>query len=65
MSARAYCPTCRSHFHVDKNPPYAVTQVQRDIGANGDAEIVHVHPITGEVLFQLRGDSDEVSNNAP
>jgi hypothetical protein len=65
MSARAYCPSCRAHFHVDRNPPYAVTQVQRNPDVDGDADIVHVHPITGEVLFQLRGDDDELPNQGP
>lgn len=56
---RGYCPTCRNHFAVPANPPYAVMQVQRDRDADGDAETVHVHPLTGEVLFQLRGEDDE------
>lgn len=55
----AYCPTCREHFHVDRNPPYAVMHLEEN-----DVP-VHTHPLTGEVLFQLREESDEVSTNGP
>lgn len=39
LAALAYCPTCREHFEVEENPPYAVIHL-------GDG--THLHPITRE-----------------
>lgn len=38
----AYCPTCRTRYLVDDNPPYAVVHTVAGL---------HLHPITREVLI--------------
>lgn len=42
----AYCAFCRSHFVVEKNPPYSVIHVN----ATADAEARHLHAETREEL---------------
>ena len=57
MTVPAYCPTCRRHFGVSENPPYAVMHLQepqKTSLVSVQVEVfVHRHPITNEILEEI------------
>lgn len=64
MTPLAYCPTCRTWFGIDANPPYAVMHVpaapeETPVLQAVEVEIersIHLHPLTREVLGEEMSD---------
>jgi hypothetical protein len=59
VNVSAYCPTCRTHYKVDANPPYAAMHLMEKRTyalTNVTVEVaIHRHPITRELLEEADG----------
>lgn len=44
--AQAYCTTCRRHFYVTSNPPYAVIHKGHDRATHNTGTVEHLHAVT-------------------
>lgn len=54
---RAYCPPCRAYFATTANPPYGALHAV--IKTDESEEVVHMHPITREVLRPALSEAEE------